>query len=97
MSLNQSPKIARLICKKCGKIFIPLTYRESVTGTCSDDDCYVSFSDTDDKEHVQADLYKYSFNCLKCDEKIFTNEISDRLCSKCREKNKRTRIFYSKL
>ena len=84
--------LKRMICKKCGDIFIPETYREKITGTCSKEDCWVPSSDTENIKYVKEDQYKYKFTCLKCNEIIYTNTASTRLCNTCRQKNKRIHV-----
>ena len=81
---NEKSKTPRLVCKKCNCLFEPQTLRERVTGTCEKDECYVPFSDDKDVKHYVNDYTKYHFKCLKCSEQIHTNDISERLCPKCR-------------
>jgi len=81
--------VKRMICKKCGAIFTPETYREKITGTCSKEKCWVPSSDTENIEYLKEDQFKYKFNCLKCNEIIYTDNPATRLCRNCRQKNKR--------
>jgi hypothetical protein len=82
-------KFVRMICKKCHKIFIPETYRERTTGTCNKEECYTPFTEVANLKFYEKDFNKYKFRCLKCDKIIYTNDITERLCEKCRGVNRK--------
>lgn len=79
--------VKRMICKICGALFVPETYRERVTGTCAQDSCYVPFSDVGNVQHYHKDFVHYHFACLRCGGQIATNDKTERLCTKCRKRN----------
>ncbi|OGQ96313.1 MAG: hypothetical protein A2284_18000 [Deltaproteobacteria bacterium RIFOXYA12_FULL_61_11] len=81
----------RLFCRCCGRQFAPETLRERLTGTCSDERCYLPFSEAsaDKIQHDYKDYTAFRFTCLGCGVTIATGDKSERLCPRCRRRNRR--------